>query len=435
MKVLAFVPAKGDSTRIRAKNTAILDGDYIFKRKLRQLLDCPEIDEIILDTDSDSLRALAEDLYCDRLRCIPRPADLATNATDGHALFAYECGLAEADIYIQALCTSPFITAETISRALKALRDDPNADSLVAVTKARQYTWTDGRPDYGEGRIPNSVELPETVVEAMGLYMVRRQPGAPAPTRRFGQTPVLFELTAEECIDINWPDDLALAENVLAGHRAVRNQQLNALRPHLYTTLLADICKERGIRCMLPPELKAVSKGKILGMAKTLDLRPVQTPDEWKGIYTALKSYDFVRPGDVIMARNQVQGTAYFGELNANIAIRSGAVGAVVDGLTRDSAPVQHLEFPVYARGTYSSDIKYEGTVASMNMPITIGDVTINNGDIVFADQDGIAVIPAGLWPEIAAEAIDSMRREFDVRHAVMVGEDLDAILNRLGFF
>src|SRR3954469_9162280 len=189
MRTVAFVPAKGDSTRIRNKNTVVLDGDYLFKRKLKQLLACPEIDDVYLDTESDRIIELASDLPA---KILSRDAKPASNKTDGHELFANECAKVDADIYIQCLCTSPFMTPETMSRAIKALKDNPKADSLVAVQKRKQYTWVKGRPAYGEGRIPNSVDLPDVVIESMGLYMVRKKKNAKRPKRRFGNNVILF---------------------------------------------------------------------------------------------------------------------------------------------------------------------------------------------------------------------------------------------------
>ena len=55
MRIVAFVPAKGESNRISNKNTVVLDGEYLFKRKLRQLLQVPEIDAVYLDTESDKI--------------------------------------------------------------------------------------------------------------------------------------------------------------------------------------------------------------------------------------------------------------------------------------------------------------------------------------------------------------------------------------------
>jgi regulator of RNase E activity RraA len=248
----------------------------------------------------------------------------------------------------------------------------------------------------------------------MGLYMVRRKPGQKkAPTRRFGENPILFELTDEEAFDVNWPEDLALAERICAGYRAVQNAALDAIRPHLCSSLLADICKERGLKALLPPGFQRVSGRSVLGVAKTLELRRLKKGDDWQGIYTALGTYNFIRPGDVIMVQNHVKDKAYFGDLNANIAVRSGAVGAVVDSFTRDSAELNGLEFSVFAKGISCDDIKYEGTVHAMNKPIKIGDVTINNGDTVYADDDGVLAIPKALWPEIRDEALATLKKEF----------------------
>jgi CMP-N-acetylneuraminic acid synthetase len=300
MRIVAFVPAKGESSRIRNKNTVVLDGEYLFKRKLRQLLECPEIDDVYLDTESDAIIELASDLP---VKILKRDAKLASNRTDGHELFANECARVQADLYIQCLCTSPFITAETMTRAIQAFKKNAKADSLVAVQKRKQYTWVRGRPAYGEGRIPNSVDLPDTIVESMGLYMVKRPKGGGRPKRRFGKHVVLFDLTDEEAFDVNWPDDLALAERICAGYRATHNAALDAIRPHLCASLLADICKERKIKALLPPGFMRVSGRSILGVAKTLELRKLKKGEDFNGIYRALGSYNFVRPGDVIVVQ------------------------------------------------------------------------------------------------------------------------------------
>ncbi len=375
MRAVAFVPAKGDSTRIRNKNTVILDGDYLFKRKLKQLLACPEIDDVYRDAESDAIIAMASDLP---VKILKRNPKLASNATDGHELFANECARVEADIYIQCLCTSPFITAETMTRATKALKASKTADSLVAVQKKKQYIWAKGRPAYGEGRIPNSVDLPDIVIESMGLYMVRRAKGKPKPKCRFGEKVEFFNLTDEEAFDVNWPDDLALAERICAGYRASHNAALDAIRPHLCSSLLADICKERGLKTLLSPGFARVSGRSVLGIAKTLELRKLK-----KG----------------------------------------------------DSVELNGLEFSVFAKGISCDDIKYEGTVHAMNRPIKIGGVTINNGDYIYADDDGVLAIPQALWPSIRNEAMATLKKEFDIRYAIIMGEDVGKVLGTHGAF
>lgn len=428
MRIAAVVPAKGTSARIENKNLRILDGEFLFKRKLRQLLDCTDIDLVCLDTESDSLAALAADLP---VRRIKRPLSLATNATDGHELFAWECSQFEADIYIQSLCTAPFVSAATVSRALAALRQSPEYDSLVAVSRTKQYLWVNGEPLYGRERIPNSVDLPETVVEAMSLYIVRGE--AVRSRKRFGAKPLLFTLDPTEQIDVNLPEDLVLAETIAAGQRARENLGLAALAPHLTSSLLSDITREFGLNQTLPREISG--KTRFFGRAKTLQLEEVGEGESWHGIYDALKSYDFVRPGDVITVGNKVPNHAYFGELNAQIAMRAGAVGAVVDGLTRDADAVGWLGFPVFARGNYCLDIKFKGLMRSMNLPIVIGDVAIHNGDYVFADSDGVVVIPRSRFVEVRAAALSAIEKEWRIGVAVALGRPAVEIFESLGEF
>lgn len=438
MNIIAFVPAKGSSDRVPGKNVQVLDGDHLFRRKLRQALDCAAITEVCLDTESDALADLAADLPVTRLS---RPAALATNATDGHAMFEWECAQRpDADLWIQLLCTAPFITADTIGRAIAALLADPSADSLVGVSRAKQYCWDGDTPAYGTGRVPNSVDLPATVVEAMSLYIVRNTGSGPA-TRRFGTKPILFDLDPLEQIDINLTQDLALAETVAAGLRAPEVARFRTMLPHLNSSILSDIAKERGMKVVLPAALRPTSGGKLLGRAKTLELtaldkRPDRSPGgPWTGIYDALQSYRFVRPGDVIMVATDVPEHAYFGDLNANLAIRSGAVGAVIDGATRDTGDVRALGLPVYARSQTCDDIKYEGTVKAMNRPVTMGGVRICNDDVVFADEVGVVVIPRDRWDEIEEAAWEVLANEARIRIQAARGRDVGAILSDCGHF
>lgn len=436
LKIVAFVPAKGTSERVPHKNLAILGGEHLFKRKLRQALDCAAITEVCLDSESEDLATRAADLPVSWLK---RPAHLASNAADGHAMFAWEVSQRpEADIWVQALCTAPFVTADTIARAIAALLADPLADSLVGVSRARQYCWNNGAPAYGTGRIPNSVDLPTSVIEAMSLYIVRRPASGELPTRRFGTCPILFDLDPIEQVDVNTPADLALAETIAAGQRAREATRLRAIAPHFSSTVLADIAKDLGIAAVLPPHIRATTGGRILGRAKTLELaalEPQAGADAWKGIYEALGSYDFVRGGDVIMVASEVPHRAYFGDLNANLAIRAGAVGAVIDAVTRDTADVRALGFPVYAHASHCNDIKYEGTLRAMNQPITIGGVRVCNGDIVFADEEGVVVIQQARWAEVEQMAWGVIENEARIRVSAARGLAVEDILSRHGSF
>jgi regulator of RNase E activity RraA len=207
---------------------------------------------------------------------------------------------------------------------------------------------------------------------------------------------------------------------------------------HLSSGLLADICKDMGIAAVLPREIRPTTGGRLLGRAKTLQLGGIGDDprgEEWRGIYDALDSYRFIRSGDVIMVANEVPHRAYFGDLNANLAIRAGAVGAVIDGVTRDTPEVRQLGLPVFARASHCNDIKYEGTVRAMNRPVTMGGVRVCNGDVVFADEDGVVVVPSDRWEAVETAAWDAIASEARIRIDAARGRDTSAILADHGAF
>ena len=115
--------------------------------------------------------------------------------------------------------------------------------------------------------------------------------------------------------------------------------------------------------------------------------------------------------------------------------MRAGACGAVIDGVTRDHDDVLKLGFPVFARGHYCADIKFEGTMRSMNMPIDVGGVPVRNGDYVFADRDGVVVVPFEHWPAVREQALRAIEKEWRIGMAVALGTPPKRILGDLGEF
>ena len=136
MKVVAFLPAKGTSSRVDNKNIKLLDGKPLFLHSLEKLTECEFIDEVYLDTESDDIIELASEVDC---KVLKRDPSLANNKTDGHQLFMNEVHQVEADIYIQILCTSPFIEKETLRQGVHQLIESAEHDSAVLVSEERQY--------------------------------------------------------------------------------------------------------------------------------------------------------------------------------------------------------------------------------------------------------------------------------------------------------
>lgn len=431
VKVVAFVPAKGSSERIENKNAKLLDGRPLVVHTLEKLLKCREIDEVYLDTESDDLAALAAHLP---VKVMKRNRFLASNGTDGHALFLNEVRHVDADIYVQALCTAPFVRPETVDRAIAILKTEATYDSVALVRKEKQYTWNEGAPAYGYGRIPNSVDLSPTVIEAMSLYVVRRE-AALQTERRFGHRVCLLEAAPVETIDVNTPADFELAEFVASGQRERERITLRTLRTELSSPILSDILDDLGIESVVRGLRPLTSDARILGRAKTLRLRPLQDGEDYRGIYEALHSYDRIVANDVIVVENGTPEFAYFGDLNARLAIRAGAVGAIIDGATRDSNNVRAIGFPVFARGTTCVDVKRRATVDGIDVPVTIGSRRVDPGDLVFADTDGVVVIPAKYEQQVIALAMETISKESGISRDIAANVPARRILSARGAF
>ena len=275
----------------------------------------------------------------------------------------------------------------------------------------------------------------------MRLYIVRRTaPGF--PTKRYGLNPRLFELAEIEDLDINYQSDLDLCESICLGRRMAEFNYFRILKHHLSSSIISDVTKEMGYSFMLDPSIRPVSPGKILGRVKTLSLgalegedRNIKENNSWKGIYDALQSYNFIRTGDVIVVENSVPDRAYFGDLNCHLAMGAGAVGVVVDGFTRDVENVRAMGLPVFARGAWSNDIKYEGTTRSYNKPITVGGLVTMNDDVIFADPEGILIIPKGEWDDVLKRALEATFNENNIRRGLLEGRPVNEIIDSFGFF
>jgi regulator of RNase E activity RraA/molybdopterin-guanine dinucleotide biosynthesis protein A len=433
MRVVAFVPAKGHSSRIDNKNARLLDGKPLFIHTLEKLSECTFLDAVYLDTESDAFVDLASEIPC---RVMRRDPALASNATDGNALLRNEIVNVDAEVYVQVLCTSPFISKDTIQRAVDVVSSANEFDSAVLVRRDRFYRWDPAtkRPLYDHVNIPNSVDLEDTIVETMGLYVIGRD-AAKRTGRRIGDRPFLLEASPTEAIDVNVPEDFDLAQLIAAGRREAERRNLQTIKFRLTSAMLSDILDSFGAKGVVPGLSPNIPGSKVLGRAKTLKLRALSEGEDVAGIYRALDSYATMVPNDVIVVENQVPDLAYFGELNAHLAIRAGAIGAVIGGMTRDSGPVSDLHFPVFSTGSVCKDVKGRATVESINKRVMLHGVSVTPGDLVFCDSDGVVVIPKLIESAVLERAFRVISEEVGILADISAGVGTGALVARHGTF
>ncbi|MDC3298529.1 cytidyltransferase [bacterium] len=431
MKVVAFVPAKSTSSRIPNKNIKNFNGEPLFLYTVKKLMSCEFIDEVYVDSECDNILKLAKNIGANTIK---RSRDLATNKTDGNSLFYNECIKVDADIYIQHLCTSPFIKTETIKKSIEILTNS-NFDSVVLGEKSKKYKWVSNEPKYDINNIPNSFDLDDEICESMGLYVVEKD-AVLKYRRRIGDEPKMIFGEAEELVDINNKEDFDFASLILKGLKSNENNNLKLISRFLSTPILSDILDDLNISSVLPPLYKSNLKNtKIFGRARTLHLRRRLNSDPKDIIYDALDSYKLVSDNDIIIVQNDCPELAYFGDLNMSLAIRSGAIGAIIGGVTRDNNSTSIHNFPVFSKGSYCRDIKDHGAVESINKPINLDGVSINPNDLIFADVDGVVIIPGQFEREVLTEALSKISKEKDIVQSICLNVEPKHLIEKFGNF
>ena len=438
MKVYAFVPAKGTSERVENKNTRFLDGERLYIKALKTLLKCKEIDKVFLDTESQEMYDMVDYLP---ITFMKRNPQLANNKTDGHKMFMNEVNsYPDADIYVQMLCTSPFINPETIDNAIKYIKEHKEYDSAILMKKDKYYFWKDGKPEYDIQHIPNSKDLPETIIESMGLY-IHKKDSALKTQRRYGNNPYLIYGSLEELIDVNNIEDLEFAEIYAKGKKKLENNRLTLLK-HLMSSpalsdLLDDLRIDKGKDCgaVINGYKCNISHTKLFGRANTLRLRAIKEDENFQGIYKALDSYAGIAENDIIVVENELNDYAYFGDLNARLAIRSGAAGTIVNGATRDIEKVSQLNYPVFYKSINATDVRRRAVLDYINKPIHINGITVTPGDLVFVDECAMVVIYQEFESEVIQKALQIFNIETNVINDILNNEKIEKIIDKNGTF
>ena len=205
--------------------------------------------------------------------------------------------------------------------------------------------------------------------------------------------------------------------------------------PLLSSALLADVLDGLGYRTSaLPADVRPLApKWKICGRAATLSaVRVAFDPPQPYAI--EMECIDNLKAGEVLVATtNGDRGSALWGELLSTACRARGAVGAVIDGLTRDTTRIVDMDFPVFATGFSPLDSRGRLDCLFHNQPIRIGDCHIRPGDWVFGDVDGVVVVPVELAPQAFQRAQAKAQGENRVRDELIRGRSLREVFAEHG--
>ena len=168
----------------------------------------------------------------------------------------------------------------------------------------------------------------------------------------------------------------------------------------------------------------------IVGRAFTVRCRPADKPAGAIGDYI-----DDVPPGSIIVIDNggRVDCTVWGGILT-QVAQARGVTGVVIHGAARDTATAIRLGYPLYARAPLMRTGKDRVQLEALNGPVSLGEVRVMPGDLVFADQDGVVAAPRSLEHEAVAIARQIRAVEAAVLARALAGERLDEIRRSVGY-
>ncbi len=163
-----------------------------------------------------------------------------------------------------------------------------------------------------------------------------------------------------------------------------------------------------GQKAYMSHEMRPLNTAKFAGPAVTVLLKKEEHKEGAKASEGMLDAIDNAKPGSVyVMVLEDGGDYAGIGALMATAMKYRGLAGAVVDGGVRDTPQIRKLQFPVFSRGVVPSTTINHYRFAGVNVPVTCAGVRVNAGDIVAADEDGVAVVPRAHAAEVLKKAED----------------------------
>jgi 4-hydroxy-4-methyl-2-oxoglutarate aldolase len=210
--------------------------------------------------------------------------------------------------------------------------------------------------------------------------------------------------------------------------------RLDVLRSVGYSAVVSDCCDAVGLRhqTLTPGIVPITSDAEVLiGLARPVFASGVRAAPARP--YEAEITYiDSLGPDDVVVAVAD-QPVAFWGELFSTAARARGAVGGVIDGAIRDTARIRALGWPVFATSTRPTDSLGRLSIVHQDDPVTIRGVTVELGDLVVADADGVVVVPRSAMADVIKLALAKAATEGHARELLLQGSLLRDAWDRFG--
>jgi len=216
MKITAVIPVRKGSQRVKDKNLRPFAGTTLLDVKIKTLLQVPEIDAIVVNTNSEAAIEFVEEEYAGtKVTYHRREEYYASSLCSGSEFFKHLGEVTDTDIFIYAPCTSPFVKPETVSACIKKfLEDRGEHDCVSTVSLIKEFLWLEGKAlNYDPLNAPNSQNLPEIFALNFGTTIVKRE-DLIKNHNIIGKRPDFVTTSDIEAVDIDTPLDFYIAEQL-----------------------------------------------------------------------------------------------------------------------------------------------------------------------------------------------------------------------------
>jgi CMP-N-acetylneuraminic acid synthetase len=207
MNAVAFVPIKLNSTRIENKNITDLGGkplcSYVF-----EALKESGLKEIFVYCSDEKIKNYIPNF----VKFLARDERLDQDKTKGIEICNSFCGAIDADVYVLAHATSPFLKSDSIKTGLESIKK--GHDSSLSVNRVQTFIWHKGLPlNYNLTDVPRTQDIDPIFIETSGFYIFKKE--VIKSGRRVGKNPFFVELDHIESIDIDEKRDLDFARTIM----------------------------------------------------------------------------------------------------------------------------------------------------------------------------------------------------------------------------
>lgn len=214
MKTVAFVPIRLNSKRVVGKNLKMLGNKPLLCYILDTLVNVKRIDEVYVYCSSEEIiKYLPQGV-----KFLKRPEFLDRDETLGKEIYEEFTKTIDADVYVLAHTTSPFMKVTTVENALNKILDE-GYDSAFSAEKIQTFAWFNGKTlNYDLKEIPRTQTIEPVYVETSAFFMFKREIWK-VHRQRIGFNPYFAIVDKIEGVDIDWPEDFEFAEKILETYK------------------------------------------------------------------------------------------------------------------------------------------------------------------------------------------------------------------------